>query len=99
MKWHDRMFHSDPSYSTMEQTISTKWSHNCAKINNLKVKKKTKELTAYLGAPHMPPIKKKGAKEQLTENLESPPLEEINASFNSYGRIPRCSDWCVCEQT
>ena len=66
----------------MEQTISTKWSHNYAKINNLKVKKKAKELTAYLGDPHIPPIKKKGAKEQLIENMENPPLEEINASEN-----------------
>ena len=82
MKWHDRIFHSDPSYSITEQTISTKWSCNYAKINNLKVKKKTKELTAYLGAPHIPPIKKKCAKEQLIENLENPPLEEINASEN-----------------
>ena len=82
VKWHDRIFHSDPSYSIMEQTISTKWSRNYAKINNLKVKKKTKELTAYLGAPHIPPIKKKGAKEQLIENMENPPLEEINASEN-----------------
>ena len=51
-------------------------------INNLKVKKKTKELTAYLGAPHIPPIKKKGAKEQLIENMENPLLEEISASEN-----------------
>ena len=62
VKWHDRIFHSDPSYSIMEQKISTKWIRNYAKINNLKVKKKTKELTAYLGAPHILPIKKKGAK-------------------------------------
>ena len=82
MKSHDRIFNSDPSYSITEQTISTIWSRNYAKINNLKVKKKTKELTAYLGAPHIPPIKKKDAKEQLIENLENPPLEEINASEN-----------------
>ena len=82
VKWHDRVFHSDSSYSIMEQTISTKWSRNYAKINNLKVKKKTKGLTAYLGAPHIPPIKKKGAKEQLIENMENPPLEEISASEN-----------------
>ena len=37
MKWHDRIFHSDHSYSITEQTISTKWSCNYAKINNLKV--------------------------------------------------------------
>ena len=65
----------------MEQTIS-KWSCNYAKINNLKVKKKTKELTAYLGAPHIPPIKRNGTKEQLIENMENPPLEEISASEN-----------------
>ena len=82
MKWHGRIFHSDPSYGITEQTISTKWSCNYAKINNLKAKKKIKELTAYLGAPHIPPIKKKGVKEQLIENLENPLLEEINASEN-----------------
>ena len=81
MKWHDRIFHSDPSYSITKQTISTKWSWNYAKINNLRAKKKTKELTAYLGAPHIPPIKN-GVKEQLIENLENAPLEEINASEN-----------------
>ena len=32
VKWHDRIFHSDPSYSIMEQTISTKWSCIYAKL-------------------------------------------------------------------
>ena len=80
LQWHERIFNFDPTYSVNENTIQTKWSHNYTKINNFKLKKKSKELTAFMKAPYIPPLKQKSDKEKLMETLEHPPLHDINAA-------------------
>ena len=57
LQWHERIFDSDPTYSVNENTIQTKWSCNYTKINNLKLKKNSKELTAFMKAPYIAPLK------------------------------------------
>ena len=80
LQWHERTFNFDPTYTVNENTIQTKLSCNNTKINNLKLKKKSKELTAFMKAPYILPLKQKSDKEKLMETLEHPPLHDINAA-------------------
>ena len=79
LKWQQKLFPFDQNDNVTEKNINMKWSRNYKRIWHMKVTQ-TKHLNEYLESLHIPPMKRKGSKEQVLYKLTNPPLEQINTA-------------------